>query len=560
MGFLKRPLGHRFALIAFVAALLLPAPQPTLAQDSNVLNATKPVVVVSLGSLQKLKQDVNYMSGVVGYPQGGFLFGMFAETYAKDLDQTQPLGILVPMVDQAPQPIALIPTPDVKQVLKKVEIQTGPADELEDGTLVISYNANTVYIRQVGNWAVLASEKRYLDLAPADPSSAFTGMGNNFDIAFKVRVQEIPEQLRSVFVGQLRQGLEQAMAQQNPGDAEQARKTAEAQFAQLEQIIEKTDELTFGVNIDQSERHLLIETIFKAIPGSELAVVYGGQRPIASKFASVIRDDAAVYYHTATSVPPEGVEQTREAVQTYLQAFEQQIAGMGDLTGKQRDDLTAMTKEIADLAVASIEEGKADLGALLLADESDFRFVAGCFVADGNEAAAIVKEISERLKDETDSPEFKFDLSEYKGVTMHLVEAEVPEDQDEMRRAFGEKLQVHIGTGAKAVYVAVGDQSVDLLKELIDSADNDTLQARPIGQIRVSPLPLLQYIQSIESNDVVSAMIDALSRAGDTGELMITSDTVDNGARSQITIGEGIIQSIGAAIRQGQQAQFQQQF
>lgn len=143
---------------------------------------------------------------------------------------------------------------------------------------------------------------------------------------------------------------------------------------------------------------------------------------------------------------------------------------------------------------------------------------------------------------------------------MHLIEADVPADQDEARRVFGNTLRVHLGTGDKAVFVAIGNDSEALLKELIDAGETDNVGNRPVGQLRFTLLPILQYANSIEANDSISAMIDALSRSPDSGELNIVSKSVENGGESRLTVGEGLLQAIGAAIRQAQQAGQQGQF
>jgi hypothetical protein len=309
--------------------------------------------------------------------------------------------------------------------------------------------------------------------------------------------------------------------------------------------------------MDQSAKQLVIDTSFTAVPGSQLASIYGGQQAIPSQFSSVIREDAAAYYHAATSISPEAVEQTRTSITTSLNAVRNALAKEDNLTPAQRDKITELIDQIADLAIDSISEGRADVGALLLADENDFRFVFGSFVSDGNEAAKIVKDLAAGVKNEPNAPRFKFDQSAYKGVSMHLIEADVPEKEDEARRVFGETLRVHIGTGPKSVYVAVGNNSQALLKELIDSVEKDRSAARPVGQLRFTLMPVLEYAQSIETNDTISAMIDALSRAPDEGELTVIMENLSNGQKSKIAVGEGLLQAIGAAFRQVQQAKMQ---
>ena len=557
MGFSSQSVRHRLAVAAVALASLftLTPTTPLQAQDlapGGVATATEPVVVVTLGSVNKLMQDIDYLTSTVGQPQAGGIFRMMAGTFTQGVDTTQPIGILVPLVDGMPQPIAIVPTADVKAVLKRLEAQTGPADELDDGTLVIALGASTVYIRQSGNWAVLAPNRDVLTLAPADPTSLFEGLGNRYDLAFRLKMQKIPPQMREMLTAQIRQGFEQAMAQQAGEDTESARRMAENTLEQLDQLINETDELKFGLNVDQTGKKVAIDTMFTAVPGSKLAAIYGAQRPIPSQFSAVIRDDAAAFYHGATSISPEAVEQARMSVSNSLQALRQALKSEGNLNEQQQRDITEMIDRIGDLAVDSVSEGRADVGAVLLTDETDFRFVLGAFVADGNRAAQIVKDLAKKVEGQPDAPRFSFDQGTYKGVTMHMVEADVPEKEDEARRIFGETLRVHVGTGPKSVYLSVGKDSEALMKELIDSGSTDAGAGRPVGQMRVTLMPILQYAQSIESNDALAAMIDALSRAPDSGEFSMVQQSIANGQELTIRIGEGILQAVGAAARQAQ--------
>ena len=557
MGFSSQSVRHRLAVAAVALASLftLTPTTPLQAQDlapGGVATATEPVVVVTLGSVNKLMQDIDYLTSTVGQPQAGGIFRMRAGTFTQGVDTTQPIGILVPLVDGMPQPIAIVPTADVKAVLKRLEAQTGPADELDDGTLVIALGASTVYIRQSGNWAVLAPNRDVLTLAPADPTSLFEGLGNRYDLAFRLKMQKIPPQMREMLTAQIRQGFEQAMAQQAGEDTESARRMAENTLEQLDQLINETDELKFGLNVDQTGKKVAIDTMFTAVPGSKLAAIYGAQRPIPSQFSAVIRDDAAAFYHGATSISPEAVEQARMSVSNSLQALRQALKSEGNLSEQQQRDITEMIDRIGDLAVDSVSEGRADVGAVLLTDETDFRFVLGAFVADGNRAAQIVKDLAKKVEGQPDAPRFAFDQGTYKGVTMHMVEADVPEKEDEARRIFGETLRVHVGTGPKSVYLSVGKDSEALMKELIDSGSTDAGAGRPVGQMRVTLMPILQYAQSIESNDALAAMIDALSRAPDSGEFSMVQQSIPNGQELTIRIGEGILQAVGAAARQAQ--------
>lgn len=544
------------------ALLDAPGTQAAPVEQAAPAADTEPVLVVTLASLDKLTQDANYITGVVGQPQLGGFFSLMANSYFQGLDVNQPIGVLVPLVDGVPQPIAVLPTADIKPMLKRLEPQTnGPADVLDDGTMVISVGANTIFIRQNTDWAALAPRQELLAYAPADPSSLFEGMGNDYDIAVRLRLQQVPLDTRNMLIGQLRQGFEQAM-QQNPGNADGTDEVADASIKQIEQFINDTDELNFGINIDRVGLQVSIDTSFTAVEGSQLAGMYSGSHSIPSQFADVIREDGAAFYHAATSIGPQAIDQTRKTMRSSLSSLSSMLENQDELSEDQASDIKELIDRIAELSMKSIEEGRADMGVLLLTSDDSFQFVFGAFVADGNDAAQIAKDVAAELENEPGAPRFEFDRSTYEGVTMHLVEADVPESEDEARKVFGEKLQVHIGTGEKSVYVATGKDSEQLMKQLIDRRDADAAEktTRPIGQMKLQLKPILEFARSIESNDAINAMIDELSRSSDLGLLTVIQDSIENGQETKISISEGMLKAIGAAAAQAQAARMQGQF
>lgn len=561
---LSRPL---VTVLAIAVAFIASAPDPLAAQPpatqqpdesaepAAAPEATEPVLVVTVASVSKLMEDVNYLTSAVGQPQAGGMFTMMAGTFTQGVDQTRPIGLVVPLVNNTPEPIALIPTSDVKQMLKGIEAQTGPADELDDGTLVIAVGANTVYLRQLDDWAVVARRRELIDLAPADPMALFRGMGNDYDLAVRVDFQKVPAPMRDMLVAQMRQGFEQAMSAQPGPDADDARKMAEGSLEQLEQLIQQTEQLKIAWNIDPQGKQVVFDFSFTGVEGTDLAKIYEDQEPIPSRFASVIRPDAAGFYHAASSISPAAVEQARTSIDNSLAMLKNALASQGELSEQDQQDIAALVDRIAELTIDTFAEGKFDAGALLLAQQNELQFVFGSFVADGNEVAQIAKDLAKKVENEPDAPRFEFDRSTYKNVSMHLIEADVPEDEEEAREIFGETLQVHLGTAPKAVFLAVGRDSEPLMKKLIDASEQEQPGDRPLGQMQVQLLPIFQYIQSVEANDTIAAMIDALARAPDPGQIKVVGRSIPNGQESQVAIGEGVLQAIGAAIRQSQQAQ-----
>jgi hypothetical protein len=113
-------------------------------------------------------------------------------------------------------------------------------------------------------------------------------------------------------------------------------------------------------------------------------------------------------------------------------------------------------------------------------------------------------------------------------------------------------LTVYLGTGEKSVYLSVGKGANKLMKDLIDAGADDTPGDRPIGQAHIKVLPILELAQGISANDTLAAMIDAMSGSDDPGVVNITSKAIKNGQEAQLTLSEGLIKAIAAAVMSGQ--------
>ena len=539
------------SLFLGVALLTFILPQGRIVNAQTTDDSTsEPVVVVTVGSINKLMQDVNYVSGLVGQPQAGGIFALMAGTFTQGVDTTQPIAITVPLVNGMPQPLALIPTADVKTVLTRLEAQTGPVDELKDGTLVIAVGVNTVYIRQQGDWAIIAPDRDVLSLAPTDPASLFGEDADQYDLSLKLKMQQVPAPMRTMITSQMRLGFEQAMAQQGGADAEATQELAETSLAQIEQLITDTDELEFSFNVDQTGKAISIKTRFTAVEGSPLASTLSSQKPIPSQFASVIRPDAAAFFHSAAAIGPESIDQAVSSLKTVETSLLEVMKAQGELPPEVQDQLFAWVSRILDLATDSINEGKSDIGAVLLAGENNLRLALGTFISDGNEVAKLAKDFAAKVKDYPDAPTFEFDREVYKGVTMHLAKIDIPAYEEEARSIFGESFDIHIGTADKAIYLALGKDSKSLLTEIIDAQGSDSSTDRPVGQVQIKLLPMFEFAQSAAANDFVMAMIDSLSRSADAGKIMYVQESIPNGQEVEISIGEGLLQAVGAAVRQ----------
>jgi hypothetical protein len=278
--------------------------------------------------------------------------------------------------------------------------------------------------------------------------------------------------------------------------------------------------------------------------------MYAAQKPIPSKFAAVIQPQAAGYFHGAGSIGPQGIEQAKQSLSQATDSVRTALESSGELDSGTQAEIEAVFEKLVEIGIETISEGKSDAGGLLTLDNQELNAVAGFFVSDGAKVAALAKELAAKIEaqNQPNAPKFTFDAATYKGVTLHYVDTEVPASEDEALEVFGPTLRLTIGTGEDAVYLALGKSSETMLKKLVDSAGSDTGGSRPLSQGQVRLLPILEFAQNVNANEVLAAMIDVLIRSNDTDTVGFVSESIPLGGAGQFTIGEGILKAIGAAI------------
>jgi hypothetical protein len=368
--------------------------------------------------------------------------------------------------------------------------------------------------------------------------------------------------LREMLVEQLSAGFEQAMARQQGGEQDQdVSELSQLQLEQFNRLIREADQLMFGINVNPNKRIVSIDTRFTAAPGTSLARMYAGQQPIPSMFSAVLASDAALRYHAASSISPEMIETAGTSMTAVKAGLRRALADRDEIDEDLQAEIEEMLDGLIDIGIQTMQEGKIDGGVIGMADDGMFRVAGGSFVHDGEEVAAWIKQLAGKLRNLRDAPEFKFDESEYNGVAMHSVLIDIPGDQEELRRMFGEQAHIRLGTGPQVFYFAIGEGAENAMQGLIDSAgaDQGDLAQRPLGQVQVKLLPILRLVQSVKPNDSLAAVIDSVALGGDNDYLTAVNHAIENGQSSYIEIGEGLIKAIGAAVREGQNAQMQRQ-
>lgn len=102
----------------------------------------------------------------------------------------------------------------------------------------------------------------------------------------------------------------------------------------------------------------------------------------------------------------------------------------------------------------------------------------------------------------------KFDAEIHAGVSLHTITVPVPAREEEARNILGEKMLTVVGTGATSVYVAFGNDSIALLKQVIDGSSAGTNESSPMT-LNVSLAPIMAFAASVDDDPIVAGLAEA---------------------------------------------------
>ncbi len=164
-------------------------------------------------------------------------------------------------------------------------------------------------------------------------------------------------------------------------------------------------------------------------------------------------------------------------------------------------------------------------------------------MVDGGALESALKKLAEAAKSELPF-EVKFNASTHGGVNFHTSSIPVP-DRD-AQKAFGNSLDVVVGTSDTRFYLAFGRNAESALKKAIDGSSTE--KAVPPMQLIASLTPIFKFANSMEPNPIGSMLIDELGKTGGKDHASIVVTPSDTGVKYRIQLEEGVLRAIGAAL------------
>lgn len=533
--------------VGLLSLLMLVSPAISALRAQSIFE--KPMAVVTIGELKKVQPDIVYLMRSVGSPQIGGFVNLMVDQYSQGLDTERPAGVLVAMQGETPSVVAYLPLADFDKFMESLQ-NFGEPDDLGDGKYAMDVGATPVFALKTEKWLYVGMDEGVLEGLPEDPTTIVPKSEDSYNVSARFIVKNIPEELKTMFMDQVSNSLEQAMElqaeNQTEEQQEQAEAAAEQTLAQLEKSFTEMDEVVIGWNIDSSSKKTYMDFGVQALEGTDMAADLLKQQEMTTEFAGFMIENAAATLRFGSLIAEKDAAQAVTSLETAKAQALAQVDDNDEIPeGKGKEVAKAVIEKMFSLLTKTVKEGVFDGGAAVVLDGDKFRSVMGGRIADGEQLANDLKSIFEEVKGNPEVPNINFDASTYKDVTFHTVSVPVP-DQGKAQQIFGTELPIVIGTGKKSFFVAVGSGGDELLKSVIDTNASK-------GKVKVSPFEFviqvgqfLRYAQSIESNPILEVAVKAITDFPDKDHVMLQSRSIPRGMVYRFTVEEGVLRAAGS--------------
>lgn len=511
---------------------------------SSVARAAEQVVVLSIKPSTQLFSDVEYLLEATGMAGVGELFLPQVKGFFQGIDGSKPIGVTVGVEGSEFKAMGFVPVKDLDLVLKQLQEQMGEPREVGDGVLELQ-GPQPVYLKEQNGWAFIAQSADSLKTLPEAPEKMLDGLDSQYDIAIRAFVKNVPDAYKQMAIDQVQQGVEQSLEDE---DDPNAKKMAEAQVAQIKQMIQETETFTIGWQIDGSKRETYLDMTVTAQPNTKMAEQMKSMRDSKTAFGSFLVPDSAIRANLSSIIPPDQMEQSLASIDQLQQSALKEIAQDDDLDDATRAGATKLVETFFEIIRGTVKTGKMDGAASVVLKPKSMTIVSATHVSSGAEVEAALKQLVDMAKDSPDIAfsSVKFNASEHAGVRFHTMALPIPEEEY-LRKVLGDTLQVVVGTSDKAAYVALGADGMETLKGLLDQGKSAQATSVDPFLLEAALTPILKFADSIEPNPVVSALAETLAGAEGKDHIRVRTVAVENGGMYRLLLEEGVLKAIGQA-------------
>ncbi len=513
--------------------------------------AQRPVAIVSISPLERLLKDTSYLLKACNVPEVGGLVSIMANQYTQGIDQSKPIGVSVSLEGPMPSVVVFLPVTDRQKFFGALAGMGIEPDDLGDGMFEFDANGQSVYAKDSQGWLFIAQSEQALATLPADPAKLLGALPQQYNVAVNLDLQALPPEMKQMAIDQMRIGLERGMAEQRGLSADElakAKELSEANIKQLEQLINDTDKVIVGWNIEAPKQHVYFDLAAQFVSGSKSASQIAVMQNLKSDFTALPTPGSAVNFRFTSKIAEEEKASQIMNLRNSMAQAVQQIPEKDRPMAKQiLDGLTKVMEQ-------TIQEGDFDGAGSVSLDDDTFRAVLGGKVADGRALEAELKRVAAAVSGKPGAPEFKFATGTYKEMTLHSVRFPLKSNDRIVQKAFGDAILLSVATADKAFMISVDPTGDTALKAAIDRMGSATGKEVSPMEATIEVAQIIRYAQALAPNPLLDNALQTVQQFVGKDKVQLAARMIERGAMYRITIEEGVLRAAGAAAKGGNNA------
>ena len=551
---------QRVLALLVVGLIAMGVPAVSRAQDNDADKpkprpASQPPVILNVASVDRLIGDVRYLFEASGQPQINEMIdkGLVGANNLKGLQRTKPMGamlFLAPGLPPTPFLVSYVPVANIEEliqtiggggntVLRRVE---GETDRFE----LVGQDGNPQQIVLRGGYAFISQDAENLDQKFLDPAKLTKGLSARHDLAITLRLNTVPEVIKTTLLGTLRAQFNANMQQRDDeedGPYKLRRNNEGNTLEFIELLIAEGDRVTIGINASKENKNAILEILFEAKANGKWAKALKKIDSRPSYFAPLIDEKAPLSFSLSWKMDKREQDNTTD----FLRILEPQIAAQLEPVAPAVHNLFAALNKTA-------VTGHADaFFQYKVVPPERMALFGGLKVEEGKQLSAAVRSILSELQRNPEVAEMELDIDSHKGVSFHRLGSRAQAVSPANQRIYGGTPSVYVGTGPNVVWFSLGDSgSLDAAKEAIDNlaTARATVGKRQRGAPFQFVFNMTPWIDKLDADRPFTRLVRQAFQGG-KDRLQVDIRPSDNGMRMQLKVEEGFLKLLGTAIGRG---------
>lgn len=555
---------RRSVLMTLILAVVLSTLTPPA--EVRAEDPAKPLVIISFSSYDRLVENLERVGEISDRPLLPTQFEltlwmMTGGQGAAGLDKTRPWGVVILAGDEG-QDIddvtgyAVLPVTDLDKLLKVAQPFVGEPEEVDGGLLKFSRGEDGwFFVREAVQCAILGFSADAVLAAPDDPLPLLADLGEQYDSAICLSPSNAPASQRAQLIEMIERAVKARWEQlPNETDREFAVRTeiGKRLLNALFDAINDLERITIGARLNHDKKTVCLDLSATALPNTPTAARLAVLESQPSKFAGRLPETMLAFNWVGDYPPP-----TDEELEVLFGTINARLGLEIDKreSGQRAEAGKRLVAGLLDVVKQTMATGR-DEGALsLVSGPETLTLLAAVHVADGQQledALGAVVEAARREHGDFVNSVLTTNADEHNGVRFHRISIPLPDnadDREQTAQLIGETIELVIGIGPHAGYLAVGRDPGETLKQMLDlceAAADESTRPLEFTLCMAKVAELMALFRPAEGEGRAEKVAALLAETEDQAHLRITLDPLDRGVSLRLELEQGVFKLMDA--------------